>query len=242
MQEQLEMTVTVRTETGKGPAGRLRRDGKFPAVLYGKGKKGSTALVFDTKVVEKAIHGHSGGNVLINLDIVEEGPEEGKGEGKSVGKKTVMFKIIDRHPVSGAIEHADLVEINLKKKVIVEVPVNIIGKSEGVTLGGILQQEHREIQVECLPGDIPDSIDVDVTELGLGQSLHVGEITLPEGLTVIGDEKAIVVSVVIPAAEEEEKTTEEAEAELAESFEEKDKEEEEGKEEEGKKEEEKKEE
>ena len=230
MQEQLEMTVTVRTERGKGPAGRLRTEGKFPAVLYGKGKEGSTSLVLDTKVVEKAIHGHSGGNVLIKLDIVGEGAHKG------AAKKTVMFKCIDRHPVSGSIEHADLVEINLEEKVIIDVLIHIVGKCEGVALGGILQQEMREIRVECLPTHIPDSIEVDVTELGIGQSFHLGEIKLSEGLVALGDLEAMVVSVVAPAAEEEVKTAEETEAELAESFEEKDKEkEEEGKEEEEKK-------
>ena len=229
MQEQLEMTVTMRTETGKGPAGRLRTEGKFPAVLYGKGKEGSTSLVFDTKVVEKAIHGHSGGNVLIKLDIVGEGAHKG------ASKKTVMFKCIDRHPVSGSIEHADLVEINLEEKVTIDVSVHIVGKSEGVTLGGILQQETREIRVECLPTHIPDSIEVDVTELDIGQSFRVGEIKLSEGLVAIGDLKATVVSVVAPAAEEEVKTAEETEAELAESFEEKDKDKDKEEEEKGEK-------
>jgi large subunit ribosomal protein L25 len=108
-----------------------------------------------------------------------------------------------------------------------------------VAIGGILQQESREIKVECLPSIIPDSIDVDVTRLGIGQSLHVGDIVLPEGLVSQDDATTTIVSVVAPTVEAEVKTAEEVEAELAESFEEKEGEEEvrEGEKEEGKKEE-----
>jgi large subunit ribosomal protein L25 len=155
--------------------------------------------------------------VLVNLDI------------DGYGKKTVMFKELQLHPVKGTIEHLDLIEVLMDKKVTVEVPVHIVGKSEGVLIGGILQQESRDIKVECLPSQIPDSIDVDVTQLGIGQSLHISDIALPEGLGALDDPNTTVVSIVAPTIEEVVKTAEEVEAELAESFEEKEEEEAEAK-------------
>ena len=207
--EQLKLAALKREEFGKGPAGRFRRNGLIPANLYGPNIKKNVPVTLKTREVDKALHGHAGGNALINLDV------------EGLGKKTVMFKELQRHPATGDIEHIDLIEVLMDHKVTVEVPVNIVGKAEGVELGGILQQETRKIKAECLPTQIPDSIDVDVTQLVIGQSLHVGDITLPEGLVVLDDPKTTIASVVAPTVEAEVKTAEEVEAELAESFEEK---------------------
>jgi large subunit ribosomal protein L25 len=215
--EQLDLVGRKREEFGKGPAGRLRRSGFVPANLYGPSIEKNLPITLKTKEVEKLLQGHSAGNVLVNLDI------------DGYGKKTVMFKELQLHPVKGTIEHLDLIEVLMDKKVTVEVPVHIVGKSEGVLIGGILQQESRDIKVECLPSQIPDSIDVDVTQLGIGQSLHISDIALPEGLGALDDPNTTVVSIVAPTIEEVVKTAEEVEAELAESFEEKEEEEAEAK-------------
>jgi large subunit ribosomal protein L25 len=225
--EQLDLAARIREEFGKGPSGRLRRSGFVPANLYGPSIEKNVPITLKTKEVEKVLQGHSAGNAIISLDV------------EGYGKKTVMFKELQLHPARDTIEHIDLIEVLMDQKVIVEVPLTIVGKSEGVAIGGILQQESREIKVECLPSIIPDSIDVDVTRLGIGQSLHVGDIVLPEGLVSQDDATTTIVSVVAPTVEAEVKTAEEVEAELAESFEEKEGEEEvrEGEKEEGKKEE-----
>jgi large subunit ribosomal protein L25 len=215
--EQLDLVGRKREEFGKGPSGRLRRSGFVPANLYGPSIEKNLPITLKTKEVEKLLQGHSAGNVLVNLDI------------DGYGKKTVMFKELQLHPVKGTIEHLDLIEVLMDKKVTVEVPVHIVGKSEGVLIGGILQQESRDIKVECLPSQIPDSIDVDVTQLGIGQSLHISDIALPEGLGALDDPNTTVVSIVAPTIEEVVKTAEEVEAELAESFEEKEEEEAEAK-------------
>jgi len=104
-------------------------------------------------------------------------------------------------------------------KIIVDVPVHFTGKAQGVALGGILQHEARTLKVECLPNQIPDKIDVDVTPLAIGHSLHVKDITLPQGLKVVGDPNITVALVTAPTAEVEVKTAEEAKAEIAKSFE-----------------------
>jgi large subunit ribosomal protein L25 len=207
--EQLNLAAKMREVFGKGPSGRLRRSGFVPGNLYGPSIEKNVPLTFNTKEVEKVLSGHSAGNVLVNLDV------------EGYGNKTVMFKELQLHPVMGTIEHIDLIEVLMDHKVTVEVPVHIVGKAEGVTLGGILQQGSREIKVECLPTQIPETIEVDVTRLVIGQSLHIGDITLPEGISTLDDPKTTIVSVVAPTVEEEVKTAEEVEAELAESFEEK---------------------
>ncbi|MEE9614596.1 MAG: 50S ribosomal protein L25 [Thermodesulfobacteriota bacterium] len=207
--EEIELSARPREETGKGATGRLRRDGFIPAVLYGPNVKKSLSLTLNAREIDKILHGHAGGNVLMSLKL----------EGSKA--KKVMFKSLDRHPVMDDVRHIDLMEILMDKAVTVPVPIHVVGKCEGVEFGGILQQEMREIKVECLPSHIPDSIDVDVTALVIGSTLHIKDITLPADLKAVDDPELTVIRVAAPIAEVEEKTPEELEAELAESFEEK---------------------
>jgi large subunit ribosomal protein L25 len=204
--DQVDMTAWGRELLGKEDSGRLKRDGFVPAVLYGPGIDKNLHLKLIQKDVERALHTHSGANVLLNLKVDSDKP------------RTVMFKSYNRHPAKGTLEHLDLMTIVLDKLVTVDVPVHIIGKSEGVKLGGMLQQEARSLKIECLPTAIPDSIDVDVTTLDIGQSIHIKDLSLDKGLSVIDDENLTIVLVAAPVEEEEVKTAEETEAELAESF------------------------
>lgn len=206
--EQLNLKAEPRNGTGKGPSGRLRASGKIPAILYGQEIKGAIPLALDNKELEAILHTAAGGNVIVNLNMA--------GDKKA---RTVMFKVISRHPLKGTIEHIDFVEVLMDRKVMVEVPVHIVGKAEGLAFGGILQQETRKIRIECLPTQIPDSIDLDVTPLGITQAFHVRDIKLPEGVRVLDDPVLTVVSVVAPTAEVAPKTAEEVKAELEKSFE-----------------------
>ncbi|MCK4739397.1 MAG: 50S ribosomal protein L25 [Deltaproteobacteria bacterium] len=208
--EQLDIAAWPREVLGKEVTGRMRKEGFVPAVLYGSGIKENLHLKLVTKDVNKALHTHSGTNVLLNLSI----------EGEKI-TRTVMFKSLDWHPAKDTLVHIDLVGIDVKNAVTIEVPLHITGKCVGVSLGGMLQQEARELKIECLPDNIPDSIEVDVTTLGLGDSLHIKDLKLPEGVTVLDDEGLTVVLVAAPKEEEVEKTPEEAEAELAASLEDK---------------------
>jgi len=221
--EQIKISASQRAETGKCRAGRLRLAGNVPAVLYGSSIKGAITLTLNGKEVEKALHGAAGGNVLVNLSVV--------GEAKP---RMAMFKAISRHPLKRNLLHIDLLEILMDHKIAVDVPVHIVGKAVGVALGGIMQLESRKVKIECLPTQIPSSFDVDVTALNIGQSLHVRDIVLAEGLKVVGDVDSTIVSIVAPAAEEAPKTAEEVAAELAKSFEETEKEGKEGEAKEGK--------
>lgn len=207
--EQINLSAQPRAERGKGPAGRLRAAGSVPGILYGPGVEGAIAVALDMKELDKTLHTHAGGNVLVNLEIAGD---------KS---RTVMFKEVLRHPLKGSVMHVDLLEVNMNETVEIEVPVHLTGKAAGLAFGGIVQHETRTLTIECLPSQIPDSIDVDITPLNVGQSIHVKDIKLAPGLTAIDDADLTVVSIVSPTAEVAPKTAEEVQAELAKSFAEK---------------------
>ena len=207
--EQINLTALLRVERGKGPAGRLRAAGRVPGILYGPGVEGAIALALNTKELEKTLHTHAGGNVLVNLEIAGD------------KNRTVMFKEVMRHPLRGTVVHVDLLEVNLNETIEIEVPVHLTGKAGGLAFGGIVQHETRTITILCLPSQIPDSIEVDITPLNVGQSLHVKDIQLAQGLTAVDEPDLTVVSIVSPTAEVAPKTAEEVQAELAKSFAEK---------------------
>lgn len=208
--EQVSLSGRKRGEKGKNAARRIRAAGSVPAILYGAGIDGSAPLTLNTKELEKVLHTHAGGNVLVSLSL----------EGEA-GATTAMFKEVLRHPVRGSIQHVDLVAIQMDHKVTIEVPLHIVGKAAGLAFGGIIQHETRTVTIECLPTQIPDSIDVDVTNLNIGQSLHMSDLMLPEGLSVVDEPETTIVLMSAPTAEAAPKTAEEVQAELAKSFEEK---------------------
>ncbi len=206
---EVSLSAGIRDVTGRAMARKLRREGQAPAVLYGPGIEKTLPLSINAKELERVLHLSAGANVIVSLDI--------KGE----EKKTAMFKEVVRHPVSNDIEHVDLIHVIYGTLIIVEVPIHITGKAKGQVLGGILQHDVRKMTLECLPKGIPDNVEVDITELDIGDSIHLKDLTLPEGVRLTDDENLTVLSIVAPAAEEEVVTGEEAAEELAKSFEEK---------------------
>jgi len=211
--EQVNLTAQKRIATGKGAAGRLRTAGSVPGVIYGPGIEGALSIAVKGKEMEKVLHTSAGGNVLVSLNL--------EGETKP---RMAMFKAVRRHPLKGTIEHVDLLQIQMDHRIVVEVPVHVIGKAAGLTFGGVIQLESRTVRIECFPDRIPTGIDIDVTKLNVGHSLHIKDMTLPEGARAVADPMATLVSVVAPTAEVAPKTAEEVQAELAKSFEEKEKE------------------
>ncbi len=207
--EQIALAAQPRTGVGKEIAKKLRRDGSIPCVLYGPASKEATSLTINAMELNKALATEAKGNVLVNLKI----------EGDKKAQRMVMFRGFQRDPLKRNIIHVDMYELLMDHKIVVDVPVHFTGKAQGVELGGILQHEARTLKIECLPNQIPDKIDVDVTHLLIGQSIHVKDITLAPGLKVIGDPNITVALVAAPMAEVEAKTAEEAKAELAKSFE-----------------------
>jgi large subunit ribosomal protein L25 len=197
------LVVETREEFKKGNARKLRAKGMIPAVFYGPRSK-TVPLVLDPKELKKTLQTEAGANVLIDLDIRNAG---------DIGRKVVMVKDLQIHPLQRSILHADFYEVAMDELVNVEVPIHLIGKSEGVKVGGILEQVRRVIEIQCLPGDIPKFIEVDVTALKIGDSIHVENIHV-EKAKILAETNFTIATVVPPAAEEK-KVVEEAVAEAA---------------------------
>ena len=184
------LVAEVRDATGKGVARKLRAAGRIPAVVYGRGTE-SRAISIDPKALVQLLQkGGAGMNTLIELSV----------DGTA---KTVLVKELQRDPVRGRPLHTDFYLVELDQKVEVSVPIHLTGRAPGVELGGILDHPLREIELECLPRAIPESIDVDVSALDVGDSIHVRDLELPEGVSVQSDVNLAVASVVAPVVVEE---------------------------------------
>ena len=204
--EQIELKARVRTSVGNGPARVLRREGKIPAVLYGP-KTEPILLSVDVKDIEHVLKQGGVGQVLLNLVIQN---------GKSV-EKPAMIKELQAHPVSGKFLHIDFYEIDMSRKIRVGVPVVTVGQCKGIESGGMLQIVRRELEVLCLPTQIPESIEVNVADLDIGDSVHVEEIHLEGDVEIPADVNFTVVTVLSPKVEAEpEEEEEELEEEVAE--------------------------
>ena len=190
--ETVEIAVDRRSEFGKGGARRLRRRGLVPAVLYGPGRT-STAITIDTEEFHRKL-GRLEGSHLIRL--LHAG-----GEDQELHGRMVLVRETQLHPVSGDVLHADFYEVDLAERLTVSVTLHFIGKPVGVVNGGILQPILRELEVECLPTEIPDFIEVDVSALDIHDAVHLGEVTLPTGVTLVGDATRTVVTVLPPSIE-----------------------------------------
>ncbi len=181
----------VREGAGKERAKKLRAEGLIPAVLYGPRTK-SIPLVLDSKELSKALRTEAGENVLIELDVRK---------GDESQRKVVMVKEIQFDPLGRMMLHTDLYEVAMDEMVTVEVPIHLVGKAEGTKFGGILEQIRRVIQIQCLPGDIPKSIDIDVSHLKIGDSIHVQDLHV-ENAKILADSNFTIVTVVPPTVEE----------------------------------------
>jgi large subunit ribosomal protein L25 len=191
----------------KNEANRLRAAGKIPAVVYGLGKDGKppegVALAVDPKAVLRILHSDSGANTLINLNV--DGSEA-----------RVMVKEYQLDPITHQLLHADFYQLAMDKAITVTVPIVLKGESRGVKQqGGIVDFVTREIEVQCLPSDIPEHIDVDVTELMVNQSIRVRELAQDPKWKAVTDGETMLVHVVIPKAEESAQAAEAAAVEPA---------------------------
>ncbi|MGD9173422.1 MAG: 50S ribosomal protein L25/general stress protein Ctc [Desulfobacterales bacterium] len=190
--EQIYLEAQVRKTTGNGPARVLRRDGRIPAILYGP-KTDPIMLSIDNKEFEQITKKSSIGSVLLKLEI----------KNGQTGARSAMVKELQTHPVTGQFLHVDFYEVELTRKINAMVPVTITGKSQGVEDGGILQIVRRELEVFCLPTAIPEAIEVDISELEIGGSIHVNEIVLPGDVELPEDVDFTVITILAPKVEEE---------------------------------------
>jgi large subunit ribosomal protein L25 len=184
MSEQATLQVETRSETGKGAARRIRAAGKIPGNVYGHGAE-PTAVVADELQFKALISKISTENTLIDLKV-----DDGK-------PKSVLIREIQRHPYRSVILHVDFFEITAGEKIRVAVPVRLEGNPIGVRNGGILQVIRYELEIECLPREIPSSFEIDISEMNIGDSLHIRELDTGD-VTVLEDESLTICTVVAP--------------------------------------------
>ncbi len=198
--ETVEVSAEARQVGNKRDAGRLRRNGKLPGVVYGRGTEGLAMQVDDREIRTRV--GSLEGSHLVRF----------KSSADSLDGRLVLIKNVQYHPVTHAIAHIDFYEVDVTRKITVMVGLHYVGRPEGVVHGGVLQPIARELEVECLPMDIPAEIEVDVSALEIGHGLKAGDITLPPNVTNATPELSLV-SVLAPTVstlEEEEEVEGEA--------------------------------
>jgi large subunit ribosomal protein L25 len=202
MAQFISITATPRVTGGKGAARQTRLNKKVPAVIYGHGRA-SQSLEVDAQALEQALSGHEPSSTLVDLTV----------DGK---KARALIREIQRHPVRPDIIHIDFYEIHADEKVTLKVPVHLTGTPDGVrNAGGVLDQVTREVEIEVLPEHIPDRVELDVTTLTIGRSVHVSDLVIPNA-TMLTQSDLTIATVVPPRAEEVAAPTAETGAEVAE--------------------------
>jgi large subunit ribosomal protein L25 len=178
-----KLKAEERTDGGKGVARKLRASGRVPGVVYGLGD--AVAIDVDARELYHLLHTDAGMNVLVGLKVGKE-------------EWLAMPRDVQRDNIRDVLMHVDFLRIARDETITVEVPVHIIGDSRGVREGGVVEHHLWNVHVECLPQDVPTSIDADVSPLAIGESLKVSDLAVPEGCTVLSPQDEVVVSVVTP--------------------------------------------
>lgn len=191
--EKVSLKAEKRTEMGKGGARNLRRQGILPAVIYGGGKP-SIPVKVQKKEMAKLIASGMGEHALINIEL-------GNGE-TGTEEYPVLIKDYQVDPVTDELLHVDFMEVSLKKKIRITTPIVITKEPAGIKKGGILEHHLREVEIECLPTQIPEGIEVDASFIEIGHSLHVSDLKPPEGIRIVTDPHKVILSVTAPVVEE----------------------------------------
>ena len=203
--ESATLNAELRSETGTGATRQLRRSVRLPAVVYGR-RDETQSLTLDTQELVRLLTEIRAATTVIDLEVGGEKP------------RRVLIREIQRHPFRSELLHVDFFEIRADVKIKVQVPLHLEGEAYGVEMGGILQQIRHELEVECLPNEIPPDFTVDVTDLDIGNSIHISDVEL-SGVTILDDEGLTVCTVVPPAVEEEPEVEELEEGEEGEEIE-----------------------
>ena len=178
-----------RTETGSSVARRLRRAGQVPAVVYGL-DAGTESVSVPARELDHILHSASGYNTLITLQVDN-------------GKQLALARQVHRHPVKGTVVHVDFVRVRADQTIEAEIPIQFIGEAEGVRNGGLFEQSIFAVTVEALPGDIPNAFEHDISELSIGDAIHISDLVVPKGVTVLQEADAVVAHISQPRGEEE---------------------------------------
>lgn len=191
--EEIILQAEVRDEIGKQQVNRLRKKNFIPGVVYGEGKEAKAIKIAQRDLLH-LMHQHRFENAVINLKIKDDTAKKGR---------SCLIKDVQYDPVHSTIVHVDFNEISLTKTIKINVPVMVKGESVGVKQeGGSLEHILWEIEVECLPTDIPKHIDVDISALKIGDSIHVKDVTVPQNVKILNEPEEIIVTVSAPMKEE----------------------------------------
>jgi large subunit ribosomal protein L25 len=182
------LNAKARSDAGTGFARKLRQSGQIPAIIYGHSRQ-PQSLAIDTRELERLLERVAAASTVIELSI----------DGRSA---RTLIREIQRHPVKRSILHVDFQELVAGEKVTVSIPLVFVGSAEGVREGGILDQVMHELRIRVDPSSIPNHVDVDVSPLVIGHSIHVGELSIPAGVEVLDEEDATVCTVSAPRASE----------------------------------------
>jgi large subunit ribosomal protein L25 len=184
MADNVDLQAKPREERGKNAARRLRASGMLPAVLYGDGDGSSTALAVPDRVVDYTLQ-HMGDNALYDIDL-------------GAGGSTARIVDVQRDPVSGRLLHVDFSPVDMLERIEVTVPLHVVGEAPGTEEGGVLQQVAYEVQIETLPGDIPQELTLDISSLGMNENLTLADLRLPEGITLVSDPEEVAAIITAP--------------------------------------------
>ena len=188
--EEITLGVETRDERGKGASRRLRRTGKVPGIFYGP-KSTAMPIAVDRKDFAAHVANLEGSHLIRFESSVAD-----------LQKRVALVREVQHHPVNGGILHVDFYEVDLTQRLKVTVPLHFVGKAKGVADGGILQPIVREMEVECLPTDIPQYIEIDVTSLAIHDAVHLADVPMPPNVTAVVETNEAVVSVLPPTVEE----------------------------------------
>ncbi len=191
----MKLEVQARESVGSGDARRLRSQGLIPGVLYGSGKDAQSFCVGE-RDLRRAITGEHGMHAILDVVVAGDGDKA----------RHAVLKEYQLHPTKNRLLHVDLHEVRLDRPIQASVVVELVGESEGAKVGGVLSQTQREVTVEALPMSIPDHLEIDISALQIGDSLRVSDLSAPEGVTVLDDPEAVLVTVYQPRVEEEPET------------------------------------
>jgi large subunit ribosomal protein L25 len=209
--ELAQLKIEIRQGSGKGAARRLRMGNKLPGIIYGPGEE-SIKVQVDPTEIRKAVRSHEGSLPVFSIVGVKDA--------EKLTGNVVLVRELQTDPVTHDYLHVDFMKVDLSKQITVEVPIHFVGKALGTKEGGIIDEPVRKLDVKCFPTDIPEFIDVDISSLNVGDSIHIQDVRLPKACTVDLSINYTVVSVILPKRGKEE-VTEEAEAAAEEKGEEK---------------------
>jgi large subunit ribosomal protein L25 len=200
-----ELKVELRKVSGKGAARRLRAHHRLPGIIYGPGEE-SVKVAVNPDEIRAAVRVHEGSMPVFTV-------VPGTKDAQSLSGSVVLVKELQTDPLTHDYLHVDLMKVDLSKMITVEVPLHFVGKARGIKKGGIVDEPVRKLDVRCLPTDIPEFIEVDISGLDIGESIHLNEVRLPRGCSVDTSIDHTLVSVILPKRVKEEVVEGEAEAE-----------------------------